>query len=400
MAIEINLGGGGTPAFVGQEFTASPLLAGTSGSPEGEATINGFKCVLQGFSIPVGQVSPPLDENAKYVLSSSVDPFGQLTGAVASDLNGLVVLTKNNTTTYWNSQDGGDNFTQRVAPSNFTALSMVRDGIYISPTTGTVIAGTNNENIMRSTDGGDNFGIVSVGSQATQDINCVFCDSIGVMYAGGSNASSAITSVGLTRSGDDGVTWTNNTKVTGNIAFRSFCEDDQGRVYAAGQNTLSYTDDRGLNWTTLTVAGFSTGPSAISYLGNDTLLVVGNGGYQISFNRGLNWQAWNAAAALPDSTATAIIVNSDLTLVIPQAGTDIYTSKPPFDLNNSSFELELSIPTQIRGGGISLAASNTIHLGSESYSVSEPTSYARLIFGVAASESPLGNNWLAYSKEG
>jgi hypothetical protein len=106
------------------------------------------------------------------------------------------------------------------------------------------------------------------------------------------------------KSTDGGITWTTPAAVTitgardSNLAFLTNDHFElAGRLYCAYEDAVStircclaYTDDKGANWTHLSVIATSTSEAALEYVGNDTIVSVlrASSNAQTFFNRSTN----------------------------------------------------------------------------------------------------------------
>lgn len=194
-----------------------------------------------------------------------------------------------------------------------------------------ILYAVNNQNISRSTDGGDNFNTIN-----PPNPNLPFAMSMAVHTSAGNSIFVGESSIW--RSSDGGVNWTSSLNIRGGWFLRT-CPSNGNRVYAAGgtqynsnSGVLRRSDDGGVTWPNANILssnpGFSANFTKITSINvdptNSLRVWVTIGGFTedekvyYSSDGGANWV--NRSGTLPNVPVNCIAIDNSNNAYI---GTDI-----------------------------------------------------------------------------
>lgn len=135
------------------------------------------------------------------------------------------------------------------------------------------------------------------------DVNVLFEDSAGVLYAGES------TSGGLLRSTDGGTTWVSPTVDPTGMEM-AMCEDDLGRVYVYTNVGVYRSTDHGDHWTQISVAIQTQTRNSICFspINKAMYAINTSGNAYYSADYGVNWTLFSNLGATLGATGYSIFV--------------------------------------------------------------------------------------------
>ncbi len=193
------------------------------------------------------------------------------------------------------SSDGGTTWSQ-INAANGPGTKTINDLFIL----GSPYAATSSGLYVQGVNG---WGVV--GGMSNNNLNTVFVDQNGSIYAG--------STTGLEISIDGGSTWKPTTFSSTNI--RSLFVDQWGYIYVGTSGGLSISGDGGTTWTTYTTAdglGSDT-VNGIDVVGNSIYLATA-GGVSISTDFGGTWNNYSTATStgLASNTINAIYVTEPL----------------------------------------------------------------------------------------
>ena len=239
-------------------------LCGTS---EGSGV---YRSVNRGSSWVTSSPYANYDHAITYCVNLSGDIF-----VVTNNSNGGNEVTKIGRST----DDGISYKNQPAYPSNKSVNSM------ICTSTGTLLIGTNNNGIYRSTDDAASWQFVEFKANTDTSTTCLLDGGNGVIYAGTNDD-------GIYQSKDNGDTWTllyNNITLSN---IKSLTKDNNSYLYAGSNYGAYRSKDAGKTWEEIFSAGTS-GSSGVTDIivtpkGRIYITMLGNGVY-CSVDNGLSW---------------------------------------------------------------------------------------------------------------
>lgn len=146
------------------------------------------------------------------------------------------------------------------------------------------IAAGSNGRLYRSTDGGNNWTLLS--SPTSMDL-------LDIVYLNGTNAMACGEGV-LLRSNNNGLSWTSDTSLTSSLLISIAHIAGSNIVYTHSSNVIYRSSNGGATFTPI-VTPFNS-LNHITALSNDTLIAGTNNGVYISYNSGNNWQQYISTA--------------------------------------------------------------------------------------------------------
>ncbi len=233
--------------------------------------------------LPVGYTAPDRD------WISEAAPANNQWRSIAYG-NGIFVAVAGGTSQVMRSTDGGANWTlvSGTEANNWRSVAF-GNGVFVA------VATNGSNQVMRSTDGGENWTTASA-SEANGWSSVTYGNGVFVAVAGSGNGSNWVM-----RSTDDGITWTSEDAAEDNNWMSiTFGNGVFVAVSQNGTNRVMRSDDAGLTWSSIPAAEDHTWFS-VTY-GNGVFVAVTQAvlgvGNQVmrSTDGGLNWTSAEAAA--------------------------------------------------------------------------------------------------------
>lgn len=382
------------PSFVGQEFTASPVLA-----TNGEATINGFKCVLEDYAVKGDKADEPLKSNARIqVLNTKrfVEPPGI-----------PVIDPTNSDTVYFIRSDRVMKTINGGRTSSVIANVSLGNDVYITPAS-TAISPNGKKIIVCGYD----HGLIHIGddgvswSQATIDNDlqrviaiCFVTDSI---VLAGVRTRSSKDRIYISRDGAS--TWTVAKEVGANTQAILAIASDGQNVIAVGQGGYIHRSrNQGSSFVSTKHGSIELnaikciGPdkfiaTKLKYMGRVLKLAASNTNVaDIIDNQG--YGDGRVSAIWGDNHGNILVAVSDTDYELAKDRTLIRWSNDHGGTFRTLDKVQMSSPSDIVGSAEKLFC-GSFFFNSNEY----PVPYFTIERAISPSRTAQKNNWLAYAK--
>ena len=366
------------PAFIGDEFRASPFLA-----MNGKAQINGFKCVLEGYAVSRAEVAEPIKDLIGYNVEGSHPVFTQTLNACASN-NGTVVIagdgTSNNKRVFV-SLDGGSFSSINLPDTNWANR---QDAIDISPNGQNVLLGAYGK-VIYSKDRASSFSSTNLITSNVVYALKFLTDSIAVAFTYDSGGRKSR----IWRTTNAGENWTliKNLPTGYQANYLSF-NDAVTFLSRAGQGADGYiSTDQGVTWSAV------PNKTSVRFISNDTWIAFnGKGPSEISVDNCSTWSSYTGQLVSPNIVSD----NSGLVIELVDNGIHllVYTSRDHGATKKQSSVIATPI---IKGLSLDTHTMKVYVSGNYTVSTAEQP-FVVLSDQVQVTPSSDGNRWLAYAK--
>ncbi len=365
------------PAFIGDEFCATPLLA-----IDGKAKINDFKCLLEGYSISRTEVAEPIKSLIGYNVEGSHPVFTQTLNACASNNGTLVVAGDGpNNNKVFVSLDGGSFSSINLPDTNWANR---QDTIDVSPNGQNILLGSHGK-VIYSKDRASSFNSTNLSTSDVVYALKFLTDSIAVAFTYNSGSRSSK----IWRSTNAGENWTliknlptgyqaNYLSFNGPITFLS----------RAGQGSDGYiSTDQGITWSAI------ANKTSVRFIGNDTWVAFnGSNPSEVSVDNCSTWEAYTGQLVSPN----IVTDYSGLVIELVDNGVHllVYTSRDHGATKRQSSVIATPI---IKGLSLDTHRMEVYVSGNYAVSTAEQP-FVVLSDKLQVTPSSDGNRWLAYAR--